>query len=108
MSAVEVFGPQWTARLAEELNADAGYRLAIDRRMNTLAPTALGVIREIFAAYDEIPFGLQQEEFSGFALSQFQKRYARIDKARGSTLEEVERAHPEDGRVNETPSGELS
>lgn len=59
--------------------------------MNTLITPAVGVIAEIFAAYDPVPFGLNVDEFAGYAMMQFQKRLARIEQARGASLEEVYR-----------------
>ncbi|MFQ5526415.1 MAG: R2-like ligand-binding oxidase [Thermoanaerobaculia bacterium] len=66
----------------------------IDRRMNQLVPVALGIIQDVFSAYEVMPFGLELDEFSGFALTQFQKRFARLEKARGADVDEVERAAP--------------
>ncbi len=60
-----------------------------DETMNTLLPFALGVIGEMFDAYEVAPFGLEQSEFVDYALSQYGKRYERIEKAHGRTLEEV-------------------
>ncbi len=41
------------------------------------------------AAYDVMPFGLEQAEFTDFATAQFQRRFARIEKARRQSLAEV-------------------
>jgi ribonucleoside-diphosphate reductase beta chain len=60
-----------------------------EETMNELLPHALGVVGETFAAYDVMPFGLDEELFTAFALSQFQKRLVRLEQARTSTLEEV-------------------
>jgi ribonucleoside-diphosphate reductase beta chain len=62
---------------------------AVEGRLNELLEPALGVVAETFAAYEVVPFGLTMEEFSGFALSQFGKRVARLEKARAQTLAEV-------------------
>ncbi len=62
---------------------------AIEERMNELLPVALGVIEEAFAAYDTVPFGLEIDEFSGFAAEQFQRRYARLELARTQTLDQL-------------------
>lgn len=59
--------------------------------MNALVTPAVGVINEIFAAYDPVPFGLSVDEFTGYAMMQFQKRLARIEQARGASLEDVYR-----------------
>ena len=50
---------------------------------------ALGTIREIFSADEGMPFGLTLDAFSSYALVQFQKRYARIEKARHQSLDEI-------------------
>lgn len=62
---------------------------AIDGQMNRLMPAALGTVSEIFDRYDRMPFGLSIDDFTGFAMMQFQKRYARIEKARGASLQEI-------------------
>lgn len=62
---------------------------AIERRMGELLPPALGVVQEIAARYEVMPFGLDLEEVSAFALSQFQRRLERIERARHQTVEEV-------------------
>ena len=62
---------------------------AIESRLNTLLEPALGVVAETFAAYDVVPFGLRMEDFADFALSQFGKRLARLEKARAQSLDEV-------------------
>ncbi|HYJ80371.1 MAG TPA: R2-like ligand-binding oxidase [Longimicrobiaceae bacterium] len=62
---------------------------AIESRLDQLLEPALGIIAETFAAYEVIPFGLRMEEFSDFALGQFGKRLARLEKARTQSLAEV-------------------
>jgi ribonucleoside-diphosphate reductase beta chain len=52
---------------------------AIDERMNTLLPHALGMIENLFETYDEMPLGLEKDDFIGYATEQFQKRYNRIE-----------------------------
>lgn len=54
----------------------------IEQRMNHLMPLAMQIITEIFAAYDEMPFGLTFEEFSNIAMTNFGRRIQRIEKAR--------------------------
>jgi ribonucleoside-diphosphate reductase beta chain len=68
---------------------------AIERRMEQLLPLALGIIEEGFEPYDPIPFGLEPDDFVGFARDQFQRRFRRIEKARRQTLEEVYRSAAE-------------
>lgn len=62
---------------------------AIEARMDALLPAALAVIDEVFAAYEVVPFGLRPEDFLDFALGQFGKRVARLERARTQTLAEV-------------------
>lgn len=60
-----------------------------EQKMNELLMPAVGVIHEIFAHYDPVPFGLVIDDFVGYAMMQFQKRMARIEAARGKTLADV-------------------
>jgi ribonucleoside-diphosphate reductase beta chain len=55
---------------------------AIEARMAELLEPALGVVTETFALYEEMPFGLELDEFLDYARGQFAKRFARIEKAR--------------------------
>ncbi len=57
---------------------------AIESRMDELLQPAVAIIQEVFAQYEEPPFGLESEVFVDFALEQFGKRLARIEKARES------------------------
>jgi len=58
----------------------------IQQRFERLLPLALGVVGEIFAAYDPVPFGLAPDDFLTFASTQFQRRFQRIERARGGRL----------------------
>lgn len=62
-----------------------------EKTMNTLLMPALGIVTEAFECYDPVPFDMQVEDFSNYALMQFQKRYDRIAKARGASLDDVYR-----------------
>jgi ribonucleoside-diphosphate reductase beta chain len=64
----------------------------IEDRMTELRPLTESFIRSGYADYPDgvNPFGLRVDEFSDFAAGQFRKRYARISKARDSTLAEIE------------------
>jgi ribonucleoside-diphosphate reductase beta chain len=62
---------------------------AIEAKMNEMLVHALGVVGQMFEPYSEMPFGLEQDEFIGFALGQFQKRLLRIERARNLTLDQV-------------------
>ena len=63
----------------------------VETTMNELLAPALGIIEETLAVYDPIPFGLSVSDFTDFALGQFQKRFDRIQRARGMTLDEIDR-----------------
>lgn len=81
------FGVYLLSRLVAEHGDGVWER--IERRMGALLPSAIGVINELFGAYPEMPFGLDLEEFTTFAMSQFQHRFERIERSRRQTLEEV-------------------
>jgi ribonucleoside-diphosphate reductase beta chain len=61
----------------------------IEARMEELLPVAMGVIEETLAAYEPIPFGLRPDDFTDFALLQYQQRITRIERARGQSLAEI-------------------
>ena len=69
---------------------DALWEVA-EATMNELLVPALGVVADAFAPYPAMPFGLDPGEFTDYALNQFQKRLARIERARGAALEDVYR-----------------
>jgi ribonucleoside-diphosphate reductase beta chain len=62
----------------------------VEERMNELLPLALGFIQELGSYADEdgyLPFGPQITDYVTYAMGQFQKRVARIERAREQTLE---------------------
>ena len=63
----------------------------LDAQMNSLLPFAIGVIGDAFAAYEVVPFGLVEDDFVNYAMSQFAKRFERLEKAKGASLEEINR-----------------
>ncbi|MEW5986574.1 MAG: R2-like ligand-binding oxidase [Chloroflexota bacterium] len=71
--------------------ADDSLWAVVEETVNELVTPALGIIGDAFACYDPIPFGLQEEEFINYALDQFQKRIGRIERARGASLDEINR-----------------
>lgn len=82
------YGVYLLSRLVAEHGDDVWS--AVEARMTSLLPSAIGVIHELFSVYGENPpFGLDPDEFVTFATTQFQRRYARIEKAREQTLAEV-------------------
>jgi len=61
----------------------------LEMYMNTQLPLAIGVIGDAFARYDVVPFGLVEEDFVNYAMSQFSKRFERLEKAKGQSLDEI-------------------
>jgi len=61
-----------------------------ENTMNTLITPALGVVTEAFEQYDPIPFGLNPDDFTAYAMMQFQKRYQRIAQSRDLSLDAVQ------------------
>ncbi|MBX3036072.1 MAG: R2-like ligand-binding oxidase [Anaerolineales bacterium] len=63
----------------------------LQMQMNSLLPSAIGVIGDAFARYEVVPFGLVEDDFVNYAMSQFSKRFERLEKAKGASLDEVNR-----------------
>jgi len=63
----------------------------LESHMNSLLPFAIGVIGDAFGAYEVVPFGLVEEDFINFAMSQFSKRFERLEKARGVSMDNINR-----------------
>ncbi len=59
--------------------------------MNTLLMPTMAIIQEVFDLYDPVPFGLDVNDFIGFAMGQYQKRLSRIEQAKGKTIDEINR-----------------
>lgn len=60
-----------------------------EEHMNTLLMPAVGVVSEAFEQYDPVPFGLELDDFTNYAMMQFQKRFARIEQSKGAALDDV-------------------
>lgn len=75
--------------LSRLLSADPSLWSVIECTMNDLFPLGLGVVTDVFSHYDPPPFGVSQDEFLGYATAQFQKRFQRLERARGLSLEQV-------------------
>lgn len=78
------YGLHLLSRLVAE-HGDVAWH-AIEARMNALVAPAVAVVTEAFAAYppDRIPFGLDPADFTAFAMSQFQRRLAWLERGRRS------------------------
>jgi ribonucleoside-diphosphate reductase beta chain len=66
-----------------------------ENTMTTLLMPTMGIINEVFAMYDPVPFGLVLDDFVNYAMMQYSKRLERIQKARAMTLEQLDRATQE-------------
>ena len=58
--------------------------------MTELMPLALQNTEEGFALYDEVPFGLQKDEFLQYASDKGLRRFGTISSARGRPLAEID------------------
>jgi ribonucleoside-diphosphate reductase beta chain len=61
-----------------------------ETRMNELIPLALRNTEEGFALYDEVPFGLEMEEFQQYAADKGMRRFGTISSARGRPLSDID------------------
>ena len=61
----------------------------IQRQMNILLVPSLQLIQEAYNLYDEIPFNLDIDDLNQYAIGQFQKRLARLEKARTQSSHQV-------------------
>lgn len=63
---------------------------AVEMQMNKVLQPAMAQIAEAYAQFgDDIPFNMNLNEMSAYAMGQFQKRFARIQKARTQTIAEI-------------------
>ena len=69
------------------IQADPSLWARLEETMNALLTPAVQVIGEIFANYEVMPFGLQEDEFIQYAIGQFSRRFERIEKARSGFVE---------------------
>lgn len=60
-----------------------------DERMGELLPHAVGVVGDVFAAYDPMPFDLVPDEFLQHAMDQFGKRLDWLRRARETRPEDL-------------------
>ncbi len=77
--------------LSRLIAADDSIWDQIENRMSDLVIPAIGVIDDAFSCYAEMPFGLSMDDFTDYALRQFQKRLDRLEQARGKSLAEIDR-----------------
>ncbi|MFI5273992.1 MAG: R2-like ligand-binding oxidase, partial [Ktedonobacterales bacterium] len=86
------FAVYFLSRLIAE-HGDVAWE-ALQTRMSELLPLTMGVVTEGFARVpegDPMPFNVPQDDVVAYAMIQFQKRLDRIERARGKTLDEINR-----------------
>lgn len=81
------FGIYLISRLIAENGDDVW--LAVQEQMNKMMVPALALFDETYALYEELPFGIDVEFYKNYAMSQFQKRWAKLEKARTQSVEEL-------------------
>jgi ribonucleoside-diphosphate reductase beta chain len=84
------FGLYFIGRLIAENGAVV--RSVVQSELSRLLDLALGVVKEVFAAYDVAPFDLKLDEFLAYATSQFQRRIARLERVGDHSLNEILRS----------------
>ncbi|MEE9374362.1 MAG: R2-like ligand-binding oxidase [Saprospiraceae bacterium] len=65
---------------------------AIQDQMNKLLPLVMKIIEETYEDFEVIPFGINPDTFSIYAMGQFQKRMANLEKARKQSITEINMA----------------
>ncbi len=76
--------------LSRLMSEDPGLWDVVESTMNELLIPALGIVDETLGSYDPTPFDLKVSDFTDFALGQYQKRFDRIQRARGMSMEEID------------------
>jgi ribonucleoside-diphosphate reductase beta chain len=71
----------------------------VEARMNELLPVALGFVAETFEPHPDgiTPFGMERDKVIAYSASQYQKRFDRIERARGRTLADLDGDPDDDG-----------
>lgn len=83
--------------LSRLVAADAGLWDVVAARMEELLPLALGFVQETYEPWGDVsPFGVERDTVLAWATTQFQKRFERIERARGKTLAEIDALAEED------------
>ena len=71
--------------------ADDANWAVFEARMNELIPLALRNTEEFFAIYgDQVPFGLEKDEFLQYATDKGMRRFGTISSARGRPVEDID------------------
>ena len=70
--------------------ADDSNWAVFEERMNELIPMALQNTDDAYDLYEEVPFGLEKDEFQQYAADKGMRRFGTISSARGRPLEEID------------------
>jgi ribonucleoside-diphosphate reductase beta chain len=70
--------------------ADDSNWAVFEERMNQLIPMALQNTDDAYDLYEQIPFGLEKDEFQQYAADKGMRRFGTISSARGRPLEEID------------------
>jgi len=62
---------------------------AFQEQMNMLLMPSMKLVEETYGNHDIMPFGVDLNDILNYAMGQFQKRLARIEKARNQSLSEI-------------------
>lgn len=62
---------------------------AFNNQMNALLMPAMQVVTESYDKFEVVPFDIDVNELTAYAMGQFQKRLARIQKAKNQSIEEL-------------------
>ncbi len=81
------YGIYLISRLVAE-NGDEVWE-AFQDQMNKLLMPSMQVVVESYSQYEVVPFGIDVNDLSNYAMGQFQKRLARVEKARNQNLAEI-------------------
>lgn len=81
------YGIYLISRLVSE-NGDEVWD-AFQEQMNMLLMPSMKLVEETYGNHDVIPFGVDLNDITNYAMGQFQKRLARIEKARNQSLLEI-------------------
>ena len=83
--------------LSRLVAADAALWEVVAARMEELLPLALGFVQETYEPWGDVsPFGVERDTVLAWATTQFQRRFERIERARGKTLAEIDALAEED------------
>ncbi|MCB8952478.1 MAG: R2-like ligand-binding oxidase [Ardenticatenales bacterium] len=78
--------------LSRLIAADDSLWQVVEDTFNELVMPAITIISEGLSAYDDPkPFDITEAEFIGYAMSQVEKRIARLERARGASLNDIYR-----------------